>query len=151
MGLDSVELVMAWEEEFGIDIPDEAAAHMFTPADAIDWVCKQVNASEDRDPCFSMVEFHRVREHHFTKLGVPRREVKLQSVLSRGWFTRHTVRDEVKHRVEIRTKALMKRRKYVPQWNRSEVREVVRWIIREQLGVDEFSDKDEFVRDLGLG
>lgn len=36
MGLDSVELVMAFEEEFGISIPDEAAASMLTPAAAID-------------------------------------------------------------------------------------------------------------------
>jgi acyl carrier protein len=151
MGLDSVELILAWEEEFGIDIPDEVAGGISTPADAIDWVCKQVNASEDRDPCFSMVEFHRVREHHFTQLGVLRHTVRLHSRLpGGGWFGHRTVRDEVKCRVEIRSKALIERRKLVPQWKRSEVREAVRQVIREQIGVDEFSDKDEFVRDLGL-
>jgi acyl carrier protein len=38
MGLESVELVMAFEEEFGISIPDSAAAKMTTPADVIDFV-----------------------------------------------------------------------------------------------------------------
>ncbi len=33
--LDTVELVMAFEEEFGIDIPDEDAEKMSTVADAI--------------------------------------------------------------------------------------------------------------------
>lgn len=38
MGLDSVELVMAFEEEFGICIPDPAAEKMRTPRDVIDFV-----------------------------------------------------------------------------------------------------------------
>lgn len=38
MGLDSVELVMAFEEEFGVDIPDSAAEKMLTPSDVIDFV-----------------------------------------------------------------------------------------------------------------
>jgi acyl carrier protein len=36
--LDTVELVMAFEEEFGIDIPDEDAEQMRTVGDAIDYI-----------------------------------------------------------------------------------------------------------------
>ncbi len=36
--LDTVELVMAFEEEFGIDIPDEAAEQMRTVGDAIGYL-----------------------------------------------------------------------------------------------------------------
>lgn len=36
--LDTVELVMAFEEEFGIDIPDEDAEQMQTVGDAIDYM-----------------------------------------------------------------------------------------------------------------
>jgi len=36
--LDTVELVMAFEEEFGIDIPDEDAEQMRTVGDAIDYL-----------------------------------------------------------------------------------------------------------------
>ena len=38
--LDTVELVMAFEEEFGIDIPDEDAAQMRTVGDAVSYLRK---------------------------------------------------------------------------------------------------------------
>ncbi len=36
--LDTVELVMAFEEEFGIEIPDDAAEKILTVKDAIDFI-----------------------------------------------------------------------------------------------------------------
>ena len=41
--LDTVELVMAFEEEFSIEIPDDAAEKILTVKDAIDFI--QANAS----------------------------------------------------------------------------------------------------------
>jgi acyl carrier protein len=41
--LDTVELVMAFEEEFGVEIPDDAAEKIVTVKDAIDFI--QENAS----------------------------------------------------------------------------------------------------------
>ena len=38
MGLDSVELIIAWEEAFGITITDEEAARMLTPRDVIELI-----------------------------------------------------------------------------------------------------------------
>ena len=38
--LDTVELVMAFEEEFGIDIPDEDAEKMRTVGDAVSYISK---------------------------------------------------------------------------------------------------------------
>jgi acyl carrier protein len=38
--LDTVELVMAFEEEFGIEIPDEDAEKLGTVGDAIDYIKK---------------------------------------------------------------------------------------------------------------
>ncbi len=40
--LDTVELVMAFEEEFGIDIPDEDAEQLRTVGDAIEYMKKNV-------------------------------------------------------------------------------------------------------------
>lgn len=39
--LDTVELVMAFEEEFGIDIPDEDAEQMRTVGDAVSYIAKK--------------------------------------------------------------------------------------------------------------
>ena len=36
--LDTVELVMAFEEEFGIEIPDDAAEKIATIKDAVDYI-----------------------------------------------------------------------------------------------------------------
>ncbi len=41
--LDTVELVMAFEEEFGIDIPDEDAEQMRTVGDAIAYIEKNAD------------------------------------------------------------------------------------------------------------
>ncbi len=42
--LDTVELVMAFEEEFGVDIPDEDAEQMKTVGDAIEYLKKHSEA-----------------------------------------------------------------------------------------------------------
>lgn len=39
MGLDTVEMVLAFEEAFGIKILDADAEHLLTPGDVIDYVC----------------------------------------------------------------------------------------------------------------
>lgn len=43
--LDSVELVMALEEEFGIEIPDEAAEKLATVQSAVDFINEKAAAS----------------------------------------------------------------------------------------------------------
>ena len=45
MGLDGVELVIRFEEEFGIVIPDSAAERMFTPSDVVSFVTDQLHTS----------------------------------------------------------------------------------------------------------
>lgn len=40
--LDTVELVMAFEEEFGIEIPDDAAENIQTVGDAITFISEKV-------------------------------------------------------------------------------------------------------------
>ena len=41
--LDTVELVMAFEEEFNCEIPDSSAEKIFTVKDAIDFIQKQTS------------------------------------------------------------------------------------------------------------
>lgn len=40
--LDTVELVMAFEEEFGIEIPDDAAENIQTVGDAVKFISEKV-------------------------------------------------------------------------------------------------------------
>ena len=44
--LDTVELVMAFEEAFGIEIPDEDAEKIATVKDAIDYIGKHASAKK---------------------------------------------------------------------------------------------------------
>ena len=41
--LDTVELVMAFEEEFGIEIPDDAAETIQTFGDAVSFISKEID------------------------------------------------------------------------------------------------------------
>lgn len=43
--LDTVELVMALEEAFDIEIPDEAAEEIATVKNAVDYICNKVAAA----------------------------------------------------------------------------------------------------------
>jgi acyl carrier protein len=51
MGLDSVELVLDFEATFQIEIPDREAEKMLTPADVIDFICRELAISPSaQDP-----------------------------------------------------------------------------------------------------
>lgn len=41
--LDTVELIMEFEKEFGVNIPDEAAEKIATVGDAIDYLLQHIN------------------------------------------------------------------------------------------------------------
>jgi acyl carrier protein len=45
--LDTVELVMAFEENFGIEIPDEDAEKIATVKDAVDYIDKHAKSKKD--------------------------------------------------------------------------------------------------------
>ena len=47
--LDIVELVMAFEEEFGIEIPDEEAEKISNVREAVDYIEQNAGSPEDRN------------------------------------------------------------------------------------------------------
>jgi len=65
MGLDTVELAMAFEEEFEVDIPDAEAAHMVTPRIVIDYMLQHSPQALSRDEIAA-----RVREIILHQLGL---------------------------------------------------------------------------------
>jgi len=60
MGLDTVELVIPFEDAFGIKIPDEIAATLETPALVIDYICG-LRTTGSPTVCLAMLCFHRLR------------------------------------------------------------------------------------------
>lgn len=75
MGLDTVELVMAFEETFEITIPDDAAEQIVTVRDAIDYIYSRVQHS-DSQVCRTQRAFYRLRRTLQNELGVERTSVK---------------------------------------------------------------------------
>jgi len=84
MGLDTVELVMAFEDEFGIVITDGEAEKMETPGLVADYVMERVRTRKDY-PCASQAAFYRLRTVLMREFGIPRHDIRpgmpLQRVL----------------------------------------------------------------------
>src|SRR6266571_5101781 len=66
--LDQVELVMAFEEAFGIEVPDEDAEKMTTVKDAVDYIDKHAKAKQPPPGC-------RASHSHGSRVKLTRRVV----------------------------------------------------------------------------
>ncbi|MBX9724393.1 MAG: phytanoyl-CoA dioxygenase family protein [Candidatus Obscuribacterales bacterium] len=84
-GLDTVELVMAIEEEFGLEIPDVAAEKMVTVGDTYDYLRMRL-ASAPPAECLSQKIFYKLRRGLIDNFKVKRHSIspdtKLVDVLS---------------------------------------------------------------------
>lgn len=80
MGLDGVELVMAWEEAFGIDIPTDVAASLRTPRDAVDYIYRHLPHSAG-GACVTQRAFYSLRRGFVAALPAYRRSVGVQTRL----------------------------------------------------------------------
>ncbi len=178
MGLDTVEIVMAVEQTFGISIPNRDAEKMLTPAHLISYVQQAVSSKPIQQPCLTQRAFHRVRASLCEVTEFPRREIRLETRIDhlfpeddRPWrwdafreasgllslphliFGRGTLLlpKHVKDIVSLEVSTMSKELRATGNWTDQEVRSVVRLIISEQLGIKHFDDSDEFIRDLGAG
>src|SRR5262249_37686281 len=93
MGLDSVELVLAIEEEFSLSIPDEDAAKIVTVGQAYEYLKERLEAKPS-EGCPSQKVFHKVRQALMQNYGLPRESITLETrlkdlkprkVLEEGW------------------------------------------------------------------
>jgi acyl carrier protein len=81
MGLDTVELVMAFEEAFGIEIADDAAESIVTVRDAIDFIYARLDHAESR-VCPTQRAFHRLRRRIQDVADVERSRISLGTPLA---------------------------------------------------------------------
>jgi hypothetical protein len=173
MGLDSVEIVMAWEESFGIAIADAEAMALRTPRQSMDLVATKLGAqNEARRACLTLRAFHRLRcsitsaasisrdrvrpearlrdlvsaERHHTWEAV-RSSCGISTLPGLGWFTPRTVGDLARWAVVHAAKKL---KRPGEAWTRSEIRSVVRAVVTDVTGVEDFEDDHDFIHDIGV-
>lgn len=80
MGLDSIEIVMAFEEAFGITITDDEAGKMLTPRIAIDVICTKLKLTDEKT-CQSQQAFYILRHALMTTFHKRRNEISLDTSL----------------------------------------------------------------------
>jgi hypothetical protein len=80
MGLDSIELVMAVEETFGVSIPDEEAQDIRTVGDMFQCVISKLMVAEGSS-CLTQKAFHLLRRKAKDLFNVPRNQFRLDAEL----------------------------------------------------------------------
>lgn len=94
MGLDGVELVMEFEDEFGIQIPDDAAEKMPTVGDVTEFVYAELRRTlPQAKSCLTSRSFYKLRQGLVKLLSVPRRDITPKTELE------HLI--PIEHRREI--------------------------------------------------
>lgn len=81
MGLDTVELVFAIEESFGVEIDNADASRLETPGQVADYLCLRLRISAT-DPCPSQVGFYRLRRAISGTFGIARSAIRPDSRLA---------------------------------------------------------------------
>src|SRR5262245_5086412 len=74
MGLDTIELVLAFEESFGLPIPNEDAEQLITPGDVVRYFERRLALGNGQ--CLEQRAFYRLRRASMTVLGQPRGSVR---------------------------------------------------------------------------
>jgi hypothetical protein len=175
--MDGVELVMAFEEAFGIDIPDEVAPGMITPRDTIDYVATQL-AAAPADRCLTQPIFYRLRRGVRSVLGTkahltPSTEIQHladrrawpgfwakirvdagdpfwpETVPRDGWLSSgpETLRELTGFIAIHEPPPDLERGE---RWTRERIEWAVRRVIRETIAVERFALDDQYVRDMGV-
>ena len=174
MGLDAVEIVMGWEESFGIKISNEEAEKLRTPKHSIDLIKAKLMVAENTPfACLSARAFYRLRRAILASSAVKRADVspktRVRELLPRnretawelvrvesgfselpsaGWLSQHrTVADFTKW---IVLHSAHKLKRSDETWSSGEIRYVVRAVVEDVTGAKDFADDADFVRDIGI-
>jgi acyl carrier protein len=167
MGLDTVELVMAFEDEFCLSIPDKEAEKIQTIRDTVDYIVRTLESQRPPGTCATAYRFYAIRSALQIEYGLDRRQVRPSSEIARllvddrqqmtwprfaarnglpvprfGWFAPAAQRVPA---LGVRIRDLMNQnddslKRYFDQRghvDRQAVFQKVRQIVSEQLGVPE--------------
>lgn len=179
MGLDSVEIVVGWEQALGVTITDAEATVIRTPRMAIDLLATKLSAIDDqRGACLTLRAFNRVRRGFVSGAGVDRSavspEAKLRDLLPRpqrqarwhavqaasglpvlprlGWGFGIVLAPTTVADVARSVVSNSPSALKTPNepWTRNEIRTVIRTVVTEVCGAKDFSDDDDFIHDIGI-
>jgi hypothetical protein len=177
MGLDSVELVMAFEEAFGIDIPDAVASEMITPRQTIDYVESRL-ATVPADHCLTQQIFYRLRRGLRNESGAGlalRPTTKVHEIAEKrewpglwtrireaagaaSWPDRITWRGWLVEGPETLRELTVHVAMHLPppnlsrgeSWTRERIELTVRRVVWDIIRVKGFALDDQYVRDMGV-
>lgn len=179
MGMDTVELVMLWEDSLGVELRDVDAASMRTPNDVVGYFAGKLGATDSNAGiCLGMRAFYRIRAALVTETGATRSAIRPSSRVRdvvpkvgrrEGW---QKVRTSASLRLlpgywgifglfsgsttfaclaaSLVAAGASTLKYQAEQWTRAEVRQAVRAGVTEMTGLREFSDDASFIEDLGL-
>lgn len=83
MGLDSVELIMAFEEEFDIQISDEEASRLLTPRQVAEFVAKKLNIPIiNHEKYLFHKKFNVFRRFLMHEFGIERQKIKPNALMT---------------------------------------------------------------------
>jgi hypothetical protein len=178
MGLDMLEIVIGWEAAFDVSVSDEEAMTTRTPRMAIDLIATKLEGGETmQSACLTFRAFHRLRRAIASTAGIDRNCIRPKSRLrdlvrkdrrktwatvrkrsqlslpeplfwTGNWSMPKTMADLTLSIVARDAKELKVRE---APWSRSQIRDVVRAVITDVSGTRDFSDDDDFFKNIGLG
>jgi len=178
MGLDGVEIIMRTEETFGIEIPDQVAQEILTPAALVDFVAANVPLKPTEE-CFSQRLFYRLRRGFRSQLralsstfdlDTPLRAILHKDQWPQVWVAIRAEVGQPDWPVSIPWPGLLSGgpktvRELIWQvaaslpkpdiaagetWTRPRIQAEVRRIVGEQVGAWDYSLKARFVDDIGI-
>ena len=178
MGLDGVEIIMATEETFGVEIPDKIAQQILTPAALVDFVAANVPMKATEE-CLSQQLFYRLRRGFRPQLkalsstfdlNTPLKEIVHKDQWPQVWAAIRAEVGEPEWPVSIRWPGLLSDgpktvRELIWQvaaslpkpdiaageaWTRPRIQAEVRRLVGEQVGAWDYSLKARFVDDIGI-
>ena len=178
MGLDGVEIVMRAEEAFGIEIPDEVAAQLLTPAALVDFITANVPLKTTVE-CVSQQLFYRLRRGFLSQvkalastfdLDTSLKEILHKDQWPQVWAAIRVEVGQPEWPVAIPWPGLLSSgpttvRELICQiaaslpkpqvalgeaWTRARIQVEVRRIVGEQVGAWDYRMKDRFVDDIGI-